>query len=70
MGCESVFAGYTVTIPDDRFHYPEQRLVSFGLLADHVVAVVHTEKAGTIRIISIRKASRREQALYFEGIPL
>lgn len=69
VGCEAVFAGDTVTIPDNRFDYAEPRFVTFGLLADCVVAVVHTEKADTLRIISIRKATRREQALYFQKIP-
>ena len=42
--------------------------LTFGLLYDRVVSVVHTETADTIRVISIRKATKREQALFFEGI--
>ncbi len=46
----------------------EERFVTFGLLEDRVVAVAHTETADTIRVISIRKAKKHEQALFFEGL--
>lgn len=53
---------------DDRRDYGEERFVTLGLLEGRVVAVVHTETADTIRVISIRKATKHEQALFFEGI--
>lgn len=68
VDCESVFAGPTATIPDDRFEYGERRFVTFGLVADRVVSVVHTETADAIRVISIRKATKREEALYLQSI--
>lgn len=68
MDCEEIFAGPTATILDDRYHYDEERFVTFGLLADHVVAVAHTETADTIRVISIRKATKREQKLFFQTV--
>lgn len=68
VGCEAIFAGTTKTMIDDRENYGEERFVTFGLLDDRVVAVVHTESVDTIRVISIRKATRHEQALFFEGI--
>ena len=46
---------------DDREDYGEERFVTFGLLDGRVVAVVHTETEDTIRVISIRKAKKREQ---------
>jgi hypothetical protein len=69
IGCESIFAGLTLTMEDDRFDYGEQRFVTLGLLEGRVVVVVRTEANEVIRIISTRKAKRREQALYFKGIP-
>ena len=63
-----VFDGETVTIEDDRFAYGEQRFVTLGLLQGRVVAVVHTERADHIRIISARKATKYEQRSYFEQI--
>lgn len=68
VGCEAIFAATTKTIVDDREDYGEERYVTFGVLNDRVVAVVHTETADSIRVISIRKATKHEQALFFEGI--
>ena len=62
-----VFAGATLTFEDNRFDYGEQRLVTLGLL-DDVVVIVHTETAAEIRIISMRRASKHEQKLYFKNI--
>ena len=62
-----IFAGTTFTFEDNRFDYGEQRFVSIGLLND-VVVVVHTETADEIRIISMRRASKHEQQLYFKNL--
>jgi uncharacterized DUF497 family protein len=67
VGCEAVFEAYTLTVEDTRFDYGERRFVTLGLLEGRVVAVVHTESALKIRIISIRKATRHEQEAYFDG---
>ena len=63
-----VFEGVTYTFEDDRFSYGEQRFVTLGLLAGVPVSVVHTETEHEIRIISFRKASKRETQIYFNGI--
>jgi len=62
-----VFAGATFTFEDTRFDYAEQRFVTIGLL-DDVVVIVHTETAEEIRIISMRRASKHEQKLYFQNL--
>jgi hypothetical protein len=64
-----IFEGYTLTIEDDRFDYGEHRFISFGLMYDHIIAVVHTETEEKIRIISARKATKNEQKEYFKQIP-
>jgi len=64
-----IFAGYTLTIEDDRYDYGEERFVTFGILGGRVVAVVHTETEDLIRIISIRKATKNEEKEYFSQIP-
>ena len=64
----SVFDGLTYTFEDDRFSYGEQRFVSLGLLAGIPVSVVHTENDHEIRIISFRKATKRESKIYFDAI--
>ncbi len=54
---------------DNRFDYVEQRWIALGLLHVMVVVVVHSETEAEIRIISMRKATRYEQELYFEEYP-
>jgi len=63
-----VFSGITCTIEDSRFGYGEQRFVTLGLVRDTVVVIAHTETPHEIRIISMRKATRNEQTLYFQNI--
>ena len=64
----SVFEGLTFTFEDDRFSYGEQRFVTLGLLAGVTVSVVHTENDYEIRVISFRKASKRESQIYDDEI--
>jgi uncharacterized protein len=64
----TVFAGPTFTYEDDRFDYGEQRFVTLGILNGLVVSVVHIETLHRIHIISLRKATRNEQIIYFENI--
>jgi uncharacterized protein len=68
LDAESVFDGLTFTFEDDRFSYSEQRFVTLGVLAGIPVSVVHTENDHEIRIISFRKATRRESQIYFDEI--
>jgi uncharacterized DUF497 family protein len=63
-----VFEGATYTFEDDRFSYGEQRFVTLGLLAGIPVSVVHTESEHEIRVISFRKATKREAQVYFDAI--
>ncbi len=65
---EKVFAGPTFTFEDNREDYGEQRWVTLGLLGDRVVVIVHTETEEEIRIISIRKANKNEQLLFFRNL--
>ncbi len=63
-----VFDGVTYTFEDDRLDYGEERFVTLGLLDGIVVSIVHTESPRSIRVISFRKATKREQALFFDSI--
>jgi uncharacterized DUF497 family protein len=63
-----VFTGETITFEDDRFEYGEDRYITLGLLRGLVVVIAHTERDNKIRVISIRKATRNEQRLYFQGL--
>ena len=69
MGCETLFEGPTFTLEDARFACHERRFITLGVLEGRVVVVAHTESGDLIEIISIRKATRHEQALYFQHTP-
>jgi len=68
VGVEEAFRGLTVTMEDDRRSYGEQRFVTLGLFNGRVVVIVHTEREDRIRIISVRKATKNEEKLYFSEI--
>lgn len=60
-----IFSGTTVTYVDDRFDYDELREITIGLLNGvKVLSVTHTDRSGTVRLISARKASAKEVRLY------
>jgi uncharacterized DUF497 family protein len=64
----TVFAGATCTFGDERFKYGERRFITLGLLRDMVVVLAHTETSRELRVISMRKATRHEQAVYFQNL--
>ena len=49
---------------DNRTDYGEERLITVGYIAGRLCVVVYTESHHIIRIISARKANRREQKKY------
>jgi uncharacterized protein len=54
---------YTFKDPDHSIG--EERMLTFGYASDgRLLAVVHTERGRTIRIISARKATRHERGIY------
>jgi len=55
-------------IEDFRNEYGERRMIGYGPIADRVYCVVYTERRGIRRIISLRKANRREVRLYADKI--
>jgi hypothetical protein len=62
---KQVLTGPCVTFVDDRFDYGEKRLITLGLLASRVVVIAHAPRGeDKTRIISMRKANRREQRIY------
>lgn len=69
IGCELVFAGFTITREDGRDAYGELRLQTLGLWGDVVVFIVHTPRGGLDHIISIRKAEKHEERIYWKNYP-
>ena len=59
-----IFDGATLTIADERKDYGEERFITIGRLEGRMVVVVWTARGVARRIISLRKANDREQALY------
>ncbi|MDQ2844588.1 MAG: BrnT family toxin [Acidobacteriota bacterium] len=60
-----VLTGRCVTFVDDRLDYGEERLISLGTLDGRVVVIAHAPRSPYVtRIISMRKANRREQNIY------
>jgi uncharacterized DUF497 family protein len=68
VDANEVFDGVTFTYEDDRLSYDEQRFVTLGSLRGNVVSIVHTEQGDRIRVISMRKATKRECEIYFQSI--
>lgn len=68
VDAEPVFSGLTCTINDDRFDYGEERFITMGLLYGVVCVIAHTERGETIRIISMRKATKHEQEIFFQNL--
>lgn len=65
---ELVLNGPCVTFVDDRFDYGEPRFVALGSLAGRPVAIAYAVRGEAVRIISMRKANRREQKVYQERL--
>jgi uncharacterized protein len=62
-----IFDGPVLTKIDDREAYGEVREITMGMLSpDAVLVVVHTERSENIRLISARKANRRERQIFYD----
>ena len=57
-----VFAGRTMTLPDERRPYGEKRFITAGWLDDRFVVLVWTRRGGKRRIISMRYGRAEEEA--------
>jgi uncharacterized DUF497 family protein len=51
---------------DDRMDYPEDRIIALGFLGVRLHVICFTPIDGGVRIISFRKANRREVRCYEE----
>lgn len=62
-----IFNGPVLTREDKRHVYGETRKTSIGEIEKIiVVVVVHTKRGENMRIISARKANKKERSLYYE----
>lgn len=66
---EEVFRGLLLAYPDTREDYGEKRWSGLGMMGGRTVQIVFAERGpDTIRVISLRKATKREQKAYEEAI--
>jgi len=59
-----IFEGDTIERDDTRRDYGEQRVVAIGQVEGVTLTVVYTQRASVRRIISARRANRRERHAY------
>lgn len=63
------FNDAVLSLRDERLDYGEERWASLGWIRTLVGVVVHTERRGhAVRIISARKATKREAKYYVQRI--
>jgi len=63
-----IFEGPVIEREDARRDYQELRLVATGMVDGECLTVVYTLRAGRLRIISGRLASRKERHAYREEV--
>ncbi len=63
---DRVFAGRTMTLPDDRRDYGEPRFITAGWLRGRFVTAVWTPRDHGRRIISMRYGHANEETYYRE----
>ena len=63
---ELIFAGRTMTLPDERRDYGEPRFITAGWLRDRFIVLVWTPREDGRRIISMRYGHADEEAYYRE----
>ena len=61
-----IFKQPTLEVVDNRRDYGEKRISAMGMVEDVILYVVYTDRNGIRRIISARRANRRERRKYFE----
>ncbi len=53
-----------IEVYDNRMDYGEERWIALGFIGSRLHILVYTTRIGAIRIISLRKANKRESEYY------
>jgi uncharacterized DUF497 family protein len=61
------FDNAIVTIDDD-VDYGEERLKALGIIRGEIYVMVYTETGNVVRVISLRKADRKEARDYVQSL--
>jgi len=64
-----IFEGPVLERIDDRKDYGEIRVIAFGVVEGHELAVVYTPRSEVRRVISARRAHSSERKAYRETYP-
>lgn len=67
QAARAILDAFAVEVIDDREEYGEERINLLGMVDDVMLHVTYTERGDTLRIISARRAGRREQDSYFRA---
>ena len=59
-----ILEGQTIEWPDERREYGEDRIRALGESSSEVLHVVYTRRGDVVRIISVRRANRKERRLW------
>jgi uncharacterized protein len=59
-----IFEGPVQSAFDDRRDYSEERVIAIGEVDGEVLVVVYTDRGPVRRIISARRANRKERAIW------
>ncbi len=59
-----IFAGPVQTTVDDRRDYGEERVIAIGEAGGDVLVAVYTDRGNRRRIISARRANRKEREIW------
>jgi uncharacterized DUF497 family protein len=62
-----IFTGRTVEWTDNRHPYSEARVRAVGVSSGEVLHLVYTKRGAVVRIISARRANRKERAQWFSS---
>ena len=63
-----IFNNPTFIKVDNRKNYQEKRWIGLGKLKNIIVVIAYTKRKNKVRIISIRKANKKERQIYNERI--
>ncbi len=62
-----LFDGQTINLVDSRRDYGETRMQAVGMVGGLILLCVYTDRGTVRRIISLRRANRRERDAYRAG---
>jgi uncharacterized protein len=65
---QEIFSAPILIKSDNRHDYHEKRWIGLGSLKDIIVVFVFTKRDKNLRVISIRKANKKERKIYNEAI--